>query len=533
MRYLNGICVDSTNGVYLVRKQLSGTDHPIHCQFKTTNSPSIACSVDTCRQLSETASRSGQANFLCDHVQSTYFIGTSTVVDHLREDSLDYIVNTLKWLKFERRSECLQWQKQANDKNTPLVVQMPVTPDSSNLGNWTVASLCCWHHPPIDDEIGEDLSLPEPEDNAVEDVLLENQNQISLSGSFFYPPSGDVAAKFVEYLFAEKKIPSHLPLTLTVEKEQFAKSYLPVETICFYCKSPLTEPHCVTRNAKLVTMKGIIEGISLFAKFCVECKIPYRYQEYSAGVHNFNDNWLLSLGICDMIRKHLQVHNAVSRTVEAIENWLQLRPFQLPRGQMMNAYLHFEALSDHDYGFSCVLCGHFPPFSELQLPDPESDAPADEVDAEKYWQQVNCGILYRGVLREIKPSYKFWAPYIGPKCRRGRKLFNTEYMKAYHKQNLTSAGATSDECSIEKLMDLFCEGKVPVIREMARSLNVSDKGSKLDIINRIKSVLNIEETFLKLFSKMWGGSAYKKFIKWFPFSGKRFRFNSCLMTYVS
>lgn len=41
---------------------------------------------------------------------------------------------------------------------------------------------------------------------------------------------------------------------------------------------------------------------------------------------------------------------------------------------------------------------------------------------------------------------------------------------------------------------------------MARSLNVSDKGSKLDIINRIKSVLNIEETFLKLFSKMWGGS---------------------------
>ncbi|XP_046844969.1 uncharacterized protein LOC124438806 isoform X1 [Xenia sp. Carnegie-2017] len=158
----------------------------------------------------------------------------------------------------------------------------------------------------------------------------------------------------------------------------------------------------------------VLPGISLFAKFCVECKIPYRYQEYSAGVHNFNDNWLLSLGICDMIRKHLQVHNAVSRTVEAIENWLQLRPFQLPRGQMMNAYLHFEALSDHDYGFSCVLCGHFPPLltldvdkkgifelavSELQLPDPESDAPADEVDAEKYWQQVNCGILYRGVLR--------------------------------------------------------------------------------------------------------------------------------------
>ena len=45
-----------------------------------------------------------------------------------------------------------------------------------------------------------------------------------------------------------------------------------------------------------------------------------------------------------------------------------------------------------------------------------------------------------------------------------------------------------------------------MIREMARSLSISDKGSKLDVINRIKRAFNIEETFLKLFSKMWGGS---------------------------
>jgi hypothetical protein len=44
---------------------------------------------------------------------------------------------------------------------------------------------------------------------------------------------------------------------------------------------------------------------------------------------------------------------------------------------------------------------------------------------------------------------------------------------------------------------------------MSQSLNVSDKGSKLDIINRIKAVLNVEEKFLKLFSKMWGGSGKK------------------------
>lgn len=34
--------------------------------------------------------------------------------------------------------------------------------------------------------------------------------------------------------------------------------------------------------------------------------MSYRYQEYQDGIHNFNDNWLLSLGVCD-ISKHIQV----------------------------------------------------------------------------------------------------------------------------------------------------------------------------------------------------------------------------------
>jgi hypothetical protein len=34
---------------------------------------------------------------------------------------------------------------------------------------------------------------------------------------------------------------------------------------------------------------------------------------------------------------------------------------------MLNAYLHFEALSDHSYGFSCLMCGHFPPLLTLDV----------------------------------------------------------------------------------------------------------------------------------------------------------------------
>ena len=58
---------------------------------------------------------------------------------------------------------------------------------------------------------------------------------------------------------------------------------------------------------------------------------------------------------------HMQVHNAVSRTVVALENRLQLKPLQLPRAHILDAFLQFEALADHSYSFHCILCGYYPP----------------------------------------------------------------------------------------------------------------------------------------------------------------------------
>ena len=118
-RYLHGACVDSINGIYMVQKQLRGTDHPIHCQFKTSHPSSIVCSVETCRQHSDTATQSGQAYFLCDHVKSTHFIGSSITAAPLKEESLDRIIDALKWLKPERKMECLEWKKQASLQNVP------------------------------------------------------------------------------------------------------------------------------------------------------------------------------------------------------------------------------------------------------------------------------------------------------------------------------------------------------------------------------------------------------------------------------
>ena len=40
---------------------------------------------------------------------------------------------------------------------------------------------------------------------------------------------------------------------------------------------------------------------------------------------------------------------------------LQLEAGCLPRQTLRNAYLHFEALSDHEYEFFCIKCGFHPP----------------------------------------------------------------------------------------------------------------------------------------------------------------------------
>ena len=254
-RYLHGACVDSINGIYMVRTQLRGTDHPIHCQFKTSHPSSIVCSVETCRQHSDTATRSGQAYFLCDHVKSTHFIGYSITAAPLKEESLDHIIDALKWLKPERKMECLECKKQASLQNVPLIVQMPEMPNLSarflhfsvfgNLKRDHYWSFCkrvivsydkesstfhckccparhsCMHkcivkssiaqsQPSLlgtsvnlsadDDEIGEDqtntTALSDSEQGEVDD---ENPESVANVNRVYYPPTSEVATKMVRY----------------------------------------------------------------------------------------------------------------------------------------------------------------------------------------------------------------------------------------------------------------------------------------------------------------------------------------------
>ena len=88
-----------------------------------------------------------------------------------------------------------------------------------------------------DDEIGEDqtntIALSDSEQGEVDD---ENPESVANVGRVYYPPTGEVATKMVRYLFDVKKIPSKLPLTLTVQKKNFKKRYEGTSLAHFYDK---------------------------------------------------------------------------------------------------------------------------------------------------------------------------------------------------------------------------------------------------------------------------------------------------------
>lgn len=60
----------------------------------------------------------------------------------------------------------------------------------------------------------------------------------------------------------------------------------------------------------------------------------------------------------------MQNHTAVGRVVSTLEATFNVH---LPHQKMINAYLHFEAMSDHKYQYSCVHCGYYPPVLVMDL----------------------------------------------------------------------------------------------------------------------------------------------------------------------
>ena len=266
-------------------------------------------------------------------------------------------------------------------------------------------------------------------------------------------------------------------------------------------------------------MTKVIESVNTFFKYCSNCSMFYRYQEYEDGVHNFDDLLLLGLDLCIYLRASLMHHIPTYTFIDVMSQVLDVK---VDHQKCLQAYLHFDAMSKHEYTFNCVECGYHPSILIMDVNkkvafknNPSSDVSETEfpetVDCERFWKEVELKMLSRGLAGrkiksyDIKPDMRYWSPFIDYKTRASNLLLNTEYKKV----NSITNDLTVDcrDITEERLMDMIAKKKAKDVRLTAKSIGIDSKGSINDIISRIRTEIGTNtNSFNKIFKRYWGCS---------------------------
>ncbi|XP_051787215.1 uncharacterized protein LOC114656598 [Erpetoichthys calabaricus] len=104
----------------------------------------------------------------------------------------------------------------------------------------------------------------------------------------------------------------------------------------------------------------------------------------------------------------------------------------------------------------------------------------------------------------ILPSYHQWAPWIGPQTRASHIVANTEYAKVHVSNKSQDEGDI--DITEERLTDEVMNLKVNTIRKLCRQCKLDSKGSKMDLVMRLRSKMQTRSTYDKVFQKVWGAS---------------------------
>ncbi|XP_028649584.2 HMG domain-containing protein 3 [Erpetoichthys calabaricus] len=521
---------------------------PVHVQRKTTgNIHHVKCELEECCQFHLFAQRSGLPFSQCEHLRSLDYCHDTAFEDILNPIVLDEMV-ALKFFGNEKKAVCLKRQKAAraacvpfsvlvefggSNKQITLSIHEPTIHYYSRLGrvmvcynstdgNWhcpcakartscTHKNIGKWHL----FQINRDLFKTGPSKSADAQTM-----QVGI-----HVPNIDLQ-RSVQYVFDEKKIPAFLPDAISKPKSllEYPTQLCPVETTCTFCseQTVLEMPLLVTKKAKIATMAGVMHDVWVYTRRCPVCHVLYRYQEWQDGLHNFDNHLFLSLELCLYLRQGLQNHISTSRAINTLEG---LRGVQYPnRDSLLHGYLHFEALTDNDYSYSCVNCGYHPPVvimdlhkkgvfglavSDLKEPPGEFKG---EVDIEQFWRSVCLEMVARGFFPSraqnpfsVEPTYENWAPWIGKHTRKAQIVLNTEYEK------VTTSKSAPEEAQIinlseDRLVDELMKQKVGVVRKLCRACNIDSRGSRMDMLSRLRAEMRTRQCYDKIFQKIWGAS---------------------------
>ncbi|XP_023135242.1 uncharacterized protein LOC111574730 isoform X2 [Amphiprion ocellaris] len=560
--HLQSECIDPENGVYTVHKSFLGTSVPLHVQNKIWGqNQRVSCESAECQETMELAWQSGFKAYQCIHLKSVPYCTSYASSPVLLEETLCEMVSS-QWFGEDEKKMCLDLQSLAEQNRLPLSVHSkvgtpetkkylsvfePTVSDYSRLGRVMVSfdtekdswdcscaetktsclhkCIAKWHLFQTHHELlgkvrsTEEVEWPSPSstmDKDSHDEVGVDDNQ--------YPPKHEETIKgMVQYLLKNKKLPAVLPeqFRLPSIETQYPKHLIPEEMMCQHCPQhvPLSDPVLITNKAKILTNSHIVEDVSTYCKSCHQCGTFYRYQEWKEGLHNFNDWILLDLPLCLTIRNMLQVHTAVSRVVEYLE--LTTGVQYPPADTVLHGYLHFEALTGHEYEYSCVTCGDHPPvvimglhkgdfqLSVSDLPQPPEDF-SGEVDVELFWETLSMERIGQGFVSShqsnpfaVSPTFHFWAPWIGRNTRRTNCVLNTEFQKVCPPKQAEVCEITVTE---DQLREELCKQKVQVVHELCRECGLDSSGSHTDLLLRLSNEMKSRQTYDKVFQKIWAAS---------------------------
>ena len=146
-------------------------------------------------------------------------------------------------------------------------------------------------------------------------------------GDFLYPPQDSITlGKMCNYLKTQKQMPADIPHKFIGRSvDSIPNTFIPIENQFHECNQKLKGPFLVSKNAKVLTMSGLLQGHETFVKICRTCRMYYRYQEFTDGVHNFDDKFLFTLDTCLLIRESVKRHVAVGTVCEILEQHLHIK----------------------------------------------------------------------------------------------------------------------------------------------------------------------------------------------------------------
>lgn len=302
--HLRSQCVDSHNGVYAVAKSYKNSAVPVHVIKNGSGSiHKMMCDEERCQVISDYQRRSGLPRSQCPHLRSVDFCFTRTNQEDLKPGVLEELVAS-NLIQKDMKAKCLNHRDQAIQNSAPLVALVdvgrshclylsvfePKVAQYSKMGRLFVTYNLrgrLWHCDCSRERISclhkctakwylfqtnkklfssaakhvAPLSIAE----FIDDRPAETSTGKSTGNVFLLGEEG--LKQMAKYIYNRKKLPSTFPENVAqfASEAHFSKQLVPDETVCQECPGQvfLTEPVLITNKARVITLTGVMEGLSV------------------------------------------------------------------------------------------------------------------------------------------------------------------------------------------------------------------------------------------------------------------------------